>query len=122
LLIRIKTAILKFGYNNPMWYPYSFLPSPLTLRYVPFNPVLFHDPHTAVPPYLCKYITAHCSFYPPYLCRHEIFSWRGSKVPIMGYLTQAGWWASAAAAGSEVECHVICFLKNIDFQMKTPSR
>lgn len=23
----------------------------------------------------------------------------------MGYLTQAGWWASAAAAGSEVECH-----------------
>lgn len=80
-----------------MWYAYSYLPSPRTLRHIPFNPALFHDPHTAVPPYLCKYITAHCSFYPPYLCRHEIFSWRGSKVPITGVFN-TGWLVGFRAA------------------------
>ena len=57
MLIRIKIAILKFRYNDPMWYAYSYLPSPLTLRHISFNPVLFHDPHCSstmsVPIYHC---------------------------------------------------------------------
>lgn len=82
-----------------MWYAYSYLPSPLTLRHIPFNPVLFHDPHTAVP-HIYANISLHTA-----VSTHQIYADMKYSPGEVARCPSQEVFDTGCSGGSEVECH-----------------